>query len=187
MTDAEFRKRVLVLRDCAAIVVGRRLAALSQWSIAEQARVTDWFGRSDAAIYDRLMSGLPALKKVLEGLGPKNFLRASPELDRYLGCMPHLKNVQEEAAHVCAPDTRTHTMCIAPKFCTMPEVHMFNESKLATIVHEATHFVDTFGSADNMYGFNSYMKVWARSNPDLATRNADSIALYVLYGEEIHV
>lgn len=64
---------------------------------------------------------------------------------------------------------------------------MFGESKLATIIHEATHFTDTFGSSDHMYGFNSYMQVWARDHTDLAITNADSIALYIAYGEDVRV
>ncbi|MEC5404351.1 M35 family metallo-endopeptidase [Paraburkholderia sp. MPAMCS5] len=184
--DSEFRKNVLRLRDKAIILVDKRLAELVKWDSEARARVADWFGRSDAATRDCLMSGFPKLKTVLQGLEPKNFLRASLELDRYLGCLPNLKSVKDEIAHVCAPNTATHTICIRENFCILPATDMFGESQLATIIHEATHFTDTFGTLDNMYGLNSYMMIWGRSNPSLAINNADSIAGYVVYGEEKH-
>jgi len=185
MSDSEFRKQVMKLRDDAVMLIDKRLNELARWDHSAQERVADWFGSNDDVIRNRLASCFPNLKKVLMGLGPKNFLRASPELDRYLGCLPNLKNIQNEVAHVCAPNTATHTICIRANFCTLRSIDMFQESKLATIIHEATHFSDTFGSLDTMYGLNSYMMIWGRANPHLAINNADSITGYLVYGEDL--
>lgn len=84
MTDAEFRKRVLRLRDIAVRLIDKRLDELAARSNQAQINMSNWFGRSDAATRDHLMTSLPALKLVLSDLQPKNFLRASPQLDRYL-------------------------------------------------------------------------------------------------------
>lgn len=184
MTDAAFREIALKLTRRAVTLTDKRLRELGQWNQPARARLADWFGNDNAATRERAAVGLQSLKHVLSDMGPTNFLRSSPELDRHLGCLPQLKNVKDEVAHVCAPNTSTHTICISPKFCTLPAVHMFNESKLATIIHEATHFEDTFASLDNMYGFNSYMRKWAYDNQSKAINNADSIALYIAYGEE---
>ncbi|MCC8405188.1 hypothetical protein LJ655_25485 [Paraburkholderia sp. MMS20-SJTN17] len=186
MTNAEFRKEVMALRDIAVKLIERRIGELNSWDANAQARTKDWFGRSDLTARDVLQTALPKLKRVIAGLQPKNIRRASPELDATLGCVPRTNAASEEIARVCAPDVATHTICVNPKFCTLPATDMFGESKLGSLIHEATHFVDTFGSLDKMYGFNSYMKIWAAANPDLAIINADSIALYVSYGEEAH-
>lgn len=187
MTDSDFRKKMLSLRDIALLLVDKRMKELQRWTPDAQSRVSDWFGQVNDATRSRLMSGLPLLRTVLQNLEPKNFMRASPELDKHVGCLPNLKNVDGEQAHVCKPDTATHTICIDPNFCTLRDVNMFGESKLGTIIHECTHFMDSFGSFDRKYGFNTYLNIWARQNPDLAIENADSIAAYVAYSEDVHL
>ena len=186
MSDSEFRHSVMKLRDEAVILVSQRLNELAQWSHQDQQRVADWFGKNDSVVRNRLISGLTALNQVMQGLGPKNFLRASADLDRHLGCLPNLKNVQNEIAHVCAPNTATHTICIRENFCTMNERDMFADSRLSTIIHEVTHFYDTFSAKDNMYTVSSYLAIWGQKNPEMAIDNADSIAGYVVYGEDQH-
>jgi peptidyl-Lys metalloendopeptidase len=180
MTDAEFRKRVLKLRDEAVLQVGKRITELQRWNSMEQARVAEWFGRNDGATRNRLLMGLIAVNGVLRDLKPKNFVRQSPELDRYLGCQPNMKNFGA-AAHVCGPDTATHTICIHELFCTMRDRSAGADSKLSAIIHEATHFTDTFSSGDHKYTITPFLPRWGQENPDLAIDNADSIAGYVVY------
>lgn len=187
MSDADFRRSVMKLTAKAVELIGKRLHELEQWTPDARGRVSDWFGTNEEATRALLRSRLPALRSVLFALGPKNFLRASPELDGHLGCLPNNKNVTQELAHVCAPNTATHTICISPKFCITRPVNMFGESQIATIIHEASHFADTFASKDNMYGMNAYLTIWAKTNASLALDNADNIAGYVVYGEDIHV
>jgi len=85
------------------------------------------------------------------------------------------------AAHVCGPDTATHTICIHELFCTMRDRSTGADSKLSTIIHEATHFTDTFSSGDHKYTITPFLPRWGQQNPDLAIDNADSIAGYVVY------
>jgi len=180
MTDAEFRKSVLKLTSEANAMVQKRLGELSRWASVDKQRVQTWFGVSDDATKARLIEGLTKLSKVLSRLAPKNFIRSSLETDNATGCAPNLKNLTGEVAHVCGPDTATHTISISPNFCALPERSAGKlDSKQLTIVHEATHFYDTFGSKDHAYTqFNT--RRLAQSDPELAISNADSIAWYVL-------
>ncbi|WP_321905690.1 M35 family metallo-endopeptidase [Paraburkholderia tropica] len=54
-----------------------------------------------------------------------------------------------------------------------------------TLVHECTHFVDTFGSRDCPNAYGRTACTWfARDHSDLAISNADSIAWYILSRDE---
>ncbi|QIE25473.1 Lysine-specific metallo-endopeptidase [Caballeronia sp. SBC1] len=185
MTDAEFRRKVIVLTKKAVSLVDKRMKEVGAWDVKAQERVSDHFGTKDEAVRQRLIACLPRLRKVLDDLGPKNFVRTSEDLIRHLGCMPSNKNVSNELASVCGPNTATHTICIAPKFCTTREYDMYGDSQLATIVHEASHFHDTFSSEDVIYTMTSYQKMWAKEHPDRAINNADNIAGYIVYGEDV--
>jgi len=184
MTDAEFRRTVFKLRDDAVKLVERRVRELTRWDSSARTRVAEWFGKRDEATRQHLIAGLTSELAVLLSLGPKNFMRSSPELDAYLGCLPNTKGVRDEVAHVCAPNITNRVICISPKFCTLRNHNMYADSRLSTIIHEVTHFIDTFGARDHMYSVSSYLAIWGRSNPGLAIENADSIAGYVTYGEE---
>jgi len=185
MTDAEFRKSVLVLTKKAVLLVEKRIREVGGWDARAQERVYDHFGTKDESVRQRLITCLPRLRKVLDDLGPRNFVRVSEDLIGHLGCTPSNKNVNDELASVCGPNTATHTICIAPKFCTSREYDMYGDSQLATIVHEASHFHDTFSSEDIIYTMTSYQKIWAKEHSDRAINNADNIAGYIVYGEDI--
>jgi peptidyl-Lys metalloendopeptidase len=180
MTDAEFRATVMKLRDDAVVLVDKRLAALKMWALSEQARVGNWFGVKDGGTRDLLIRGFTAVNKVMRGLEPKNFVRQSPELDRAPGCVPHPIS-QGSAAHVCAPDTATHTICIHEVFCKTRDFSAGGDSKLSTIIHECTHFTDTFGSKDWKYTITRFLPIWGQENPHQAINNADSLAGYIVY------
>ncbi|WP_423919755.1 M35 family metallo-endopeptidase [Caballeronia sp.] len=180
MTDAEFRKSVLKLTVDANATVQRRLTELTRWAPIDRERVQTWFGTNDEATRASLIQGLGRLSKVLVGLAPKNFIRSSPDTDLATGCTPNLKNLSGEVAHVCAPDTATHTISISPNFCQLPDRSAGRlDSKQLTIVHEASHFHDTFGSLDHAYTQYNTRRL-AQSNPERAIAKADSIAWYVL-------
>ena len=185
MTDAEFRRRVLILTKKAVVLVDKRIREVAGWSEYAQARVLDHFGTKDESVRQRLVSCLPLLRKVLDDLRPKNFVRTSEDVIRRLGCTPSNKNIKDELASVCSPNTATHTICIAPKFCTTRDFDMYGDSQLATIVHEASHFHDTFSSQDIVYSMSTGQKIWAKGHPDQAINNADNIAGYIVYGEDI--
>lgn len=117
----------------------------------------------------------------MKGLEPKNFIRPDPEKERVLGCVPN-SDTRGEVAHVCGPDTATHTIAITRNFCDLPETTAGTLSSMQlTIVHECTHFYDTFGALDykNTYGPRLCLQL-AQSEPDMAIKNADNIAFYVL-------
>ncbi|MGU7774936.1 M35 family metallo-endopeptidase [Burkholderia sp. MR1-5-21] len=182
MTDAEFRKLVLGLTDEAVVITKRRIAELARWTPDIQARVTVWFGSSDSAIRTRLTTGLGALVTVMSNLTAKNFVRPGSDADLATGCLPNMKHLDGEVAHVCRPDTATHTIAININFCSLPHRSAGNlSSKQLTIVHECSHFIDTFGSEDypGAYGRWACERL-AKENPEQAIRNADSIAWFVL-------
>ncbi|MCU9954042.1 M35 family metallo-endopeptidase [Burkholderia sp. BKH01] len=168
------------LRDEGADLVEERLKRLAEWSQNERRRVWTWFGANDDEIRLRLITGLTATLAVMRSLGPANFLRAHPDLDRSLGCLPTNKNVGT-VAHVCGPDTATHTISIHEEFCTIRDRSRAATSKLSTIIHECTHFKDTFGAGDPKYGITRFLPKWGQDNPEMAIKNADSIAAYVVW------
>ena len=180
MTDAEFRRMVLTLRDRAVQMIDVRLVDLRKWGAVERQRVATWFGSSDETIRQRLTVGLARVSRVMRDLKPGNFVRQSEELDRYLGCTPNNKDPDGAVAHVCTPDTATHTICIHENFCGMRPISSAKDSMLSTLIHECTHFADTFGAQDHQYSMRKCL-VLARTRPDLAIDNADSIAGYVIY------
>lgn len=185
MTDREFRQTILSLRDDALEVIQQRRNELAVWSPSAQERVGAWFGSADDAIRQKLITGLTALARVMTGLTATNFVRPDPDRDRAVGCTPNTKNLGE-VAHVCRPDTAPHTIAIDTNFCQLPQKSAGKLSSMQlTLVHECTHFVDTFGTLDypNAYG-RTACTGFARDHSNLAINNADSIAWYVLAHDE---
>jgi hypothetical protein len=182
MSDPEFRKTVLTLRDDAVKVIDLRIQELSEWGATARARVKLWFGKSEEDTRTKLFVGLRALVLVMNGLTARNFVRVGSEQDRATGCVPGMKNLSGEVAHVCAPDTATHTIAINRDFFYLPQKSASQLSSMQlTIVHECAHFADTFGSVDHPKGYGYTACTWlAKDHPDQAITNADSIAWYVL-------
>lgn len=100
---------------------------------------------------------------------------------RNVGCIPS-GNGDRLAAEVCRPDLKTRTIGIGLAFCELPGISYRIDSKLATIIHEVTHFNDVFSSSDAVYQMGESLKLLA-SKPSAARVNADSIVGYVLYGD----
>ncbi|WP_243751421.1 M35 family metallo-endopeptidase [Paraburkholderia sp. BL10I2N1] len=160
-----------------------RVSALSEWPASERSRVAHWFGRSDETTRTTLLNGLTRVHSVLRSLTPANFVRTGSDRDRATGCMPNPAGAGQEAAHVCAPDTATHTISISPKFCAMRQWTAYSDSRVSTVIHEVTHFVDTMATLDKKYTIVPQLMAWGQTNPDLAIINADSIAGYVVWGD----
>lgn len=129
------------------------------------------------------MLEVAASKKIIDGMvkHPPEFVRYSEDAMRNLGCIPS-GNGSRLAAEVCKPDLETRTIGIGLAFCELPEISYRIDSKLATIIHEVTHFDDVFSSNDAVYQMGQSPKLLA-SNPGAARVNADSIVGYVLYGD----
>ncbi|WP_322026628.1 M35 family metallo-endopeptidase [Burkholderia sp. BCC1977] len=182
MTDSAFRKRILELRDEAVAITQQRRRELMRWSPDAEARVIEWFGSANDDTRRRLAFGLDALADVMARLGPKNFVRTGSDADRATGCLPNMQHLDAEVAHVCRPDTATHTIAINLPFCALPERSAGNlSSQQLTIVHECAHFSDTFDAEDHpgAYG-RSACTQFAKRYPCKAIGNADNIAWFIL-------
>ncbi|WP_432729677.1 M35 family metallo-endopeptidase [Variovorax sp. W6] len=184
MTNREFAVLVIKLRDMAVdYIVKRRLPELARWDKEAQARATEWFGTADQSIREHLQKGLAACALVLQELEPKNFIRYI-EGGKIATCV--LASMNGAAAAVCKPDTATRTIAIAPIFCNFEFDNKTNfdtgavmdgDSRLLALVHEVTHFDDTFSSNDTWYG-TTRSREHAK---DARSRfNADSLASYIL-------
>ncbi|MEM5383208.1 M35 family metallo-endopeptidase [Paraburkholderia phymatum] len=145
-----------------------------------------WFNRGDEVTRQYLLIGFSGHLAALQSLAPTSLVRSDPKLDRMLGCTPNLKNIEREAAHVCGPNTERRLISIGMKFCSgLRDQNMYADSRLSTLIHEVTHFVDTFASSDSRYGIDPTAAEWSRNNPEQALHNADTLAGYVLYGEPL--
>ena len=83
-------------------------------------------------------------------------------------------------AGVCKPDVMTHTIGINIDFCFLRDRSAEADSQLQTLIHEVTHFSDTFGSDDDIYRMAKSLLI--SKETARALKNADSIAGYVAYG-----
>jgi hypothetical protein len=181
MTNKEFRAKFAEAQNEAVSKIEVRLAALASWNKSEQERVRQWFGRNDEATRARLQTGLAKVLTVVRGFGPHNIVRSGDAGDLATGCTPNPRGTNAEAAHVCAPDTATHTIAISQGFCTMRQGGGGGDSRVSTIIHEATHFLDTMATTDEQYTITRFLGEWGQRNPDLAIKNADSVAGYCVW------
>ncbi len=181
MTNKEFATKVMELRDLAIELVEKRIKDLAVWGNSERARVSKWFGQGDEGLRRHLEMGLTSCSRVLRGLTEANFVRYSEDAMRNVGCVPS-GNGRVLAAEVCKPDLKTRTIGIGLAFCELPHISYRVDSRLATILHEVTHFDDVFSSNDTVYQMDPSLTRLA-SNPNAARVNADSIVGYVIYGD----
>ncbi|SMG57875.1 M35 family metallo-endopeptidase [Paraburkholderia susongensis] len=184
MTDAEFRTMIRRLLPWCVSYLDRRIDEITRFDAIARKRMEFWFGRSDEGTHQHLMNGFQKVRGVVSGLAAGNFIRSMSGLDKSLGCMPHLKNLDQEAAHVCAPNTAMRYIGIGKLFCNgLHDQNRYGDSRVSAIIHECTHFADTFASSDPMYSISTPLAMWGRNNSDLALNNADSLAGYVVYAE----
>lgn len=186
MTNRQFRITASRLLKWSIILVERRITDLKRYDKTTKDRMIYWFNRCDENTRQYLLDGFSRHLSILKTLTPHHFVRSDPNLDRMLGCVPNMVDIDNEAAHVCGPNTERRLISIAMKFCTgLRDQNMFGDSRLSTVIHEVTHFVDTFGSGDPRYGLDPTAAAWARANPDQALRNADTLTGFVIYGEKL--
>ncbi|MGJ7488687.1 M35 family metallo-endopeptidase, partial [Variovorax sp. LT2P21] len=74
------------------------------------------------------------------------------------------------------------TIAINVSFCTLRDVAANLDSQLSTLIHEVTHFNDTFGSLDTLNHL-SQSRSAAKTDPKGMKTNADSITGYVVWDE----
>ncbi|WP_061125622.1 M35 family metallo-endopeptidase [Caballeronia catudaia] len=182
MTNAQFRKLMMRLRDIAVKMIDDRIIALATVWVREKERVQTWFGKSDEGTRKTLLEGLPRLQSVLRELTPENMIRYDDELGKSLSCVPVADMGSNDAA-VCKPDSQKRIIQFYSHFCTLPSADLHTNCKLKVLLHECTHYVDAFDSLDNAYGWASGLKYWARAHSEESLNNADSIACYIAHFE----
>jgi hypothetical protein len=179
MTNQEFRQVILKVRDAAVVLVKERIAALSKWDAKEKERATYYFGRADEEVRNTLANGLPRLLSALQELVPEKIVRWDDALNKSLSCSLTADSGHNRAS-VCKPDSERRVIAIYSAFCTDPNGELQHGSKVKTLIHECTHYTDTFDSEDLMYGnSDTAMHIFALRNPDQTIRNADSITGYI--------
>ncbi|WP_322070677.1 M35 family metallo-endopeptidase [Paraburkholderia bannensis] len=179
MTNQDFRLTMMKVRDAAVVLVKERIAAVVRWDIQERKRATIYFGRADEEIRSILAAGLPRLLAALEELVPEKIVRWDDSMNRNLTCSV-VPDTGQNRAGVCKPDSEQRVIAIYSAFCSDSNGELWHGAKVKTIIHECTHYTDTFNSDDIMYGnTESGMYAFAINNADKAIRNADSIAGYI--------
>ncbi|WP_232434933.1 M35 family metallo-endopeptidase [Burkholderia ubonensis] len=179
MTNKQFADVVLRARDAAVTLIKDRIAAVARWDRNEQDRARTYFGRADEEIRRIMVVGLPRLLRAMQELVPDKIVRWDDERNRNLSCSVIPDSGNNHAA-VCKPDSEKRVIAIYSKFCTDSDGELYHASKVKVLIHEYTHYIDTFDSEDIRYGDTELgMKLFAMSNPDEAIRNADSITGYI--------
>lgn len=178
MSNAEFRALVIKLRDEAVRLIDLRMIGLATVWTRERDRVQTWFGKADEETRQTLLHGLPRLQVAMKELQPQKIVRFDDDLNIHLSCTPAPVD-PNVAASVCKPDSSKRIVAIYPSFCTLPDTSSTKDSKLKTLIHECTHYIDTFDSADAMYGSGTGLSIWAQRMPDRTVNNADNIACYI--------
>ncbi|WP_075643705.1 M35 family metallo-endopeptidase [Paraburkholderia monticola] len=179
MTNKEFRKEVMRARDVGVELVKRRIEGLARWDVTEQERVTTFFARADESTRRVLSSGLSRLVTAMQELVPEKIIRWDSKTGKALSCglKPTSRDTQ---ASVCRPDSEKRIIVIHTDFCKSPFGLLRDACKIKTMIHECTHFTDTFNSRDIVYGDReSGLRIWANNHPDEAIENADSITGYI--------
>lgn len=197
MTNEAFARLMMELRDEAVAITRLRLAELERWDQVAKDRILEWFGdpgigRRSAHLGELqpyLKTGIESLEQVLRGVQPKNFIRWSATAHEHLGCVNPAPNRQGVAAQVCKPDLATRTISIGLPFCTLRRTNRIfgkdsateNDSQLATLIHEVTHFTDVFDSTDDWYRIEKARQMLALTQSfHIARINADSIVGYIM-------
>jgi hypothetical protein len=184
MTNPQFRRLMMQLRDIALRLISDRIIALSTMWPSEQKRMQQWLGRSDLESKAILQAGLLRLSTVMKELKPENLMRYDDERQRTLSCVPAVDDGSTDAS-VCKPDSAKRIIAFYPHICTEFHAKLSSPCKLKALIHECTHFTDVFDSEDTMYGNGRGLEIWTRNNEEKAFNNADSIAHYIAHFEGV--
>lgn len=184
MSNKEFRSLIMRLRDTALILIQERITDLINWDQSAKDRVQFWFGRCDDSIRRKLESGLPKLAAAMLELEPEKIIRWDEQHKRQITCSVAPDTGINDAA-VCKPDSARRIIAIYSHFCTVEDVYVAGNCKLKILIHECSHYVDTFDAEDINYGFARGIGYWAQNNPNNASRNADNIACYIAHFDDM--
>jgi hypothetical protein len=179
ISNRQFREVIVRARDAAVSLIRQRIEAVERWDPRERERARLYFGKADFDIQKTLAVGLPKLLAAMRELVPERIVRWDSDTNSKLSCAI-APDIGDNAASVCKPDSRKRVIAIYSKFCHISNGELWHESKVKTLIHECTHYVDTFDSEDIAYGdTEAGMKMFALNNPERAIRNADSITGYI--------
>ncbi|SDR48049.1 M35 family metallo-endopeptidase [Paraburkholderia tuberum] len=187
MTNKEFRRQAMRARDIGVELIKKRIEGLARWDTKEQDRVTTFFASADVHAKRVLSEGLPRLLAAMQQLEPERIVRWDSETNRHLSCAVTPDSGVNHAA-VCKPDSEKPVIAIYSKFCESPFAQLWGICKVKTIIHECTHFTDTFNSQDHMYlDSEAGAMIFARNKPHQAISNADSIAGYIATFDGVNI
>ncbi|SMG56252.1 M35 family metallo-endopeptidase [Paraburkholderia susongensis] len=179
MSNKEFRKEAMRARDIGVELIKRRIKGLIRWDVKEQDRVKTFFARADESTRRVLGDGLPRLLAAMQELVPEKIVRWDSETNRKLSCAVKPDTGNNHAA-VCKPDSEKRVIAIYSKFCSSSFGHLSGGCKIKTIIHECTHFTDTFYSVDHVYTDKEMgARIFAANHPEKAIENADNITGYI--------
>ncbi|WP_233839032.1 M35 family metallo-endopeptidase [Paraburkholderia sp. ZP32-5] len=179
MTNKEFRRQAMRARDIGVLLIRERMVAVARWDTQERDRAEIYFARADEEIRSTLATGLPRLLAAMQELVPEKIVRWDSEMNRGLTCSVAPDSGVNHAA-VCKPDSEKRVIAIYSKFCSISLGELFHECKIKTLIHECTHYTDTFNSTDEVYAdTESGAKYFAKNHPDVAIKNADNITGYI--------
>lgn len=188
MTNKEFRKEVMRARDIGVELVKRRMKAVALWDEKEQERAQSYFGRADMEIRNTLGAGLPRLLRSMQELVPEKIIRWDSKTGKALSCVRLTPVSPHVQAEVCKPDSQRRIIVIHEAYCGSPFGHLSGNCKIKTIIHECTHFTDTFDSLDHIYAnSHSGARIWAERHPKEAIQNADSITGYIATFDGVNI
>lgn len=178
LPNREFREVITECKEIAISLIQARIRELARWDSSERARAQKFLGRSDDDLHAYLQTGMRKLLSVMKELKPENIIRWDEQSQNHLSCSIVADSGNEEAA-VCKPDSARRIIAVYSKFCSLPRANLWNSSQVLTLIHECTHFTDVFDSEDHIYSSTIGIVFWAKNNPHVAYRNADSLACYI--------
>ncbi|EDZ99907.1 conserved hypothetical protein [Burkholderia sp. H160] len=187
MSNYEFRKEVMRARDIGVELIKRRIEGPARWDVKEQDRVKFFFARADESTKRLLSDGLPRLLVAMQELVPEKIVRFDSETNRKLTCAVKPDTGANHAV-VCKPDSEKRVIAIYSQFCSSPFGQLWGTCKIKTIIHECTHFTDTFNSEDWVYTDKaSGARIFAENHPDQVIQNADNITGYIATFDGVNV
>ena len=149
---------------------------LTEAPVAQRAsapRYVEWFGAYTPARYAEVEQTFEAVVNVLENDQSDYFCRTNSFADDPMfGCRPN------EIAFVFGSDAFNVNLCLF--YFNLPQRigNVGNDGRVATIVHELTHFNVTGNTLDTTFSTRNLVKNLARNNPDAAVNNAPNFEFF---------
>ncbi|WP_231337588.1 M35 family metallo-endopeptidase [Paraburkholderia sprentiae] len=115
----------------------------------------------------------------MQQLVPEKIVRFDSKTSRKLSCVVNPDSGVNHAA-VCKPDSEKRVIALYSRYCESPFGLLHGTCKIKTVIHECTHFTDTFNSQDWAYADKeTSLRIFAENHPEKAIENADNITGYI--------